>query len=33
MNMVFGDLEFGNNLTIYINRDRGFQEVFPGLSK
>jgi hypothetical protein len=32
MNRLLRDLEPGNNLTICIDGNRGFQEAFPGLS-
>ena len=32
MNRLLRDLEPGNNLTICIHGNRGFQESFPGLS-
>ena len=32
MNRLLRDLEPGNDLMIRINRNRGFQEAFPGFS-
>jgi hypothetical protein len=32
MKQLLRDLEPGNNLTIRIDGNRGFQETFPGLS-
>ena len=32
MDWLLGDLEPGNDLSISIDRDRGFQETFPKFS-
>ena len=33
MNGMLGDLEAGDNLSVGIDRDRGFQEPFSGFTR